>query len=132
MEPLCQHTFLYEEELDHFEIGTSIALSFAEHGVRSESGEGQRPVALQGVSGCGIWRISTEQDLAHEDTWDPSHIRLAGIEHSVLGRKAIKGLLAFQLISDIRRHNPDLATTINLYRGRSENHGLPIFRSRQV
>ena len=87
LNPYCLHTSLYEGDLrdEDFTIGTSVALSFAPLGLSDANGESVRVPVLGGISGCGIWRIATSSDSITNDTWRPDMIRLAGIEHGVVG-----------------------------------------------
>ncbi len=108
--PFCLSTTLYDGDWDDFTVGTSIVLSYTRM-VIDERGDLARPPPLEGVSGCGIWRVVGE----HHPTpghWDVTSIRLAGIEHSVVG-PVIKGLLAFRLVDWIRQNHPDLAPAID-------------------
>ena len=59
-------------------------------------------------------------------------IRLAGIEHGTIGKRMIKGTLAFHLLIAIKRQHAELEPAIMLAR-RSRREPRPIvFRSRQV
>lgn len=110
----CLSTTLHEGELANFTVGSSIALSFLSPWVIQDDGERIRAPALQGISGCGIWRMVSERHPT-PGHWDTTSIRLAGIEHGIVG-KAIKGLLAFRLVDYIRQNHPDLAPAIELVR----------------
>jgi hypothetical protein len=134
LEPYCLHTSLYEGDLrdEAFTIGTSIALSFAPLGLSDANGESVRVPMMSGISGCGIWRIATSSDSIKNDTWSPDEIRLAGIEHGVVGKRMIKGTLAFHLLIAIKRRYPELKPAIMLARSSRREPRPIVFRSRQV
>src|ERR1051325_4963147 len=83
---------LYEGPLDRFTPGVSIALAFNANEVVSCDGERRRIPDLHCISGCGIWRLFAYGNAHAARSWEPSAIRLAGIEHGLVGRpyKAIK------------------------------------------
>lgn len=112
--PYCLTTPLYEGDLVNFTEGKSIALAYTGQ-VIDENGELARAPALLGISGCGIWRMVGE-DHPTPGHWDVTSIRLAGIEHGIVGR-AIKGLLAFRVLEMIRKAHPDLAPAIDVTSG---------------
>jgi hypothetical protein len=87
-------------------------------------GEDARIPTLQGISGCGIWRLYGNGDrLGRLDTWDPSWIQLIGIEHRVVPRRWIKGTLIWRLLRLIADANPQLHASIELIIPKSE----PVF-----
>lgn len=133
-EPMCLNTFLYEKDLQHdaFTIGTSIALSFSAGELSDDNGDPVSAPGLKGVSGCGMWRVAGSRDAVANDTWSVDMIRLAGIEHCTVGRKMIKGALAFHVVIGIKRRYADLRPAIELVR-KSLNEPRPIaFGTRQV
>jgi hypothetical protein len=134
LEPYCLHTSLYEGDLrdEAFTIGTSIALSFAPLGLSDANGESVRVPMMGGISGCGIWCVATSSDSIKNDTWSPDMIRLAGIEHGVVGKRIIKGTMAFHLLIAIKQRYPELKPAIMLARSSRGEPRPIVFRSRQV
>jgi len=134
LDPYCLHTSLYEGDLRHesFTIGTSIALSFAPHGLSNTAGESVRVPIMGGISGCGIWCVASSSDVIKNDTWSPEMIRLAGIEHGVVGKRMIKGTLTFHLLIAIRRRYPELRPAIMLARSSRGKQRSIVFRSFQA
>ena len=77
--------------------------------------EEQRMPELNGISGCGMWRLFGVGDRAdHSHRWDPSWIRLVGIEHTWARRKWVKGTFIRQAINLIANTYPELRTSIEL------------------
>ena len=52
---------------------------------------------MQGVSGCGVWRLWENARAGELASWDESWIQLVGIEHRVAG-EAIIGTLALHVV----------------------------------
>lgn len=109
---------LYEGVPDRFTVGQSIAVGFTPHSYEDHTGKRARHPALQGISGCGIWRIIGPDDGEPGTSWDPAEmIKLAGIEHGTIG-DAIKGVLAFRAIDAIGQNYSDLKPAIELHRAK--------------
>lgn len=109
-EPFWFLSWLYEGELVSFTVGKSIALEFVPKRVLDLNGDPVRAPELRGISGCGIWRLIGIDDGVPGQAWQPAHtIRLAGIEHTVVG-PAIKGVLAFRVVDAIRQNHADVAS----------------------
>jgi hypothetical protein len=72
---------------------------------------------LNGISGCGMWRLyGTEDRIDKLEQWDPSWIRLVGIEHAWVRGKRVKGTFVQHAIDMIENAYPDLRTSIRLSR----------------
>lgn len=112
--PWCFSGSVCMEPLASFTEGVSIAVSLPKE-IYDETGEPSRVPALKCISGCGIWRVMSRRD-AVRGNWTVDSIRLVGIEHTVLERKAVKGVLATHVISAIRAKHRDLAPAIDLLR----------------
>ena len=77
--------------------GVSIALARGKDSITlSGDREPVRSPELQGISGCGIWRLWSNAEFEDLDKWDESWIRFVGIEHRT-GGEAIIGTMAFQV-----------------------------------
>jgi hypothetical protein len=72
---------------------------------------------LGGISGCGIWRLyGTENRIDQLDRWEPSWIRLVGIEHTWVRRKRVRGTFIRHTIDLIGGSWPELRASIQLSR----------------
>jgi hypothetical protein len=77
--------------------------------------EEQRIPELNGISGCGMWRLFGVEDRVNRlDQWQPSWIRLVGIEHGWVRGKWVKGTFVRHAISLIANTYPELRTSIQL------------------
>lgn len=87
---------------------------------------------LRGMSGCGIWRMYGPESGTHLRSWSSDFIRLAGIEHSVVGSKAIKGVAIPYIVETIAATYPELRGPIDLAWETSAFDARPrIIRSRK-
>lgn len=95
-----------------FDPGLSIALFMDEENV-DEEGDRTRLPALQGISGCGMWRLHTKGD--DPGAWSIDRIRLVGIEHTVAPRSGtIRGVRARHILAGIASQFPELAQSVGL------------------
>jgi hypothetical protein len=95
--------------------GMTLGLEFRSSVLRHVDGtDVKRMPELKGISGCGIWRLWTEDQTASLDRWDPSWIRLSGIEHAVTARRSIRGTIIGHAIGIIARSYPELVPSIRL------------------
>lgn len=77
--------------------------------------EEQRMPELNGISGCGMWRLFGIEDRTDRlEQWQPSWIRLVGIEHGWVRRKWVKGTFIQHVISLIANTYPELRASIQL------------------
>lgn len=78
--------------------GISIAVAYGKDSTtRSVDGQCAPAPKLNGVSGCGIWRLWENEHVEQLAGWDESWIRLTGIEHRIAG-EAIIGTMASHVI----------------------------------
>lgn len=112
--PFNYGTFLCVEPPDIFKPGTSIAVRWTANSITTHDGDPVRMPELGGISGCGMWRLYGSEDCERLDFWDPSWIRLSGIEHRVSPKKWIKGTLIRRVIELIRHDYADLRPSIDL------------------
>ena len=77
--------------------------------------EEDRMPELNGISGCGMWRLFGIEDRTDRlDQWQPSWIRLVGIEHGWARGKWVKGTFVKHVISLIANTYPELYGSIQL------------------
>jgi hypothetical protein len=114
--PVCYGTDLHLGRLASSVEGLTIVLDFPPGGYEQISGAMNRMPLLNGISGSGIWRMYGPENVFRLDTWDPSWIQLAGIEHTVVSRKAIKGVIIRHVLVYIASRWPDMRAAINLIR----------------
>lgn len=88
---------------------TTIALFLDDE--HEEDGKRARLPALQGISGCGVWRLHTKGDDPR--TWSVDRIRLVGVEYGFI-KGAILGIRARHVIGGIATQFPDLESCIQL------------------
>lgn len=92
----------------------TVMLSDPENSISEE----QRMPELGGISGCGMWRLyGVEDRIARLDLWEPSWIRLVGIEHTWARRKWVKGSFAKHVVDMIEQAYPELHPSIRLLQG---------------
>jgi hypothetical protein len=102
-------------DVDRGEPGITLGLSFREPTLRNGYGELVRRVPeLNGISGCGIWRVWLEENRDSLARWDPSWIRLSGIEHAVTPRRSIRGTLVGHALQLIARSQPELIPSMRV------------------
>ncbi|HEY0987464.1 MAG TPA: hypothetical protein VGD80_10450, partial [Kofleriaceae bacterium] len=78
--------------------GISIVLAHGKDSITlSGDGERARAPSLNGISGCGIWRLWANQQFPHLAEWDESWIRLSGIEHGLV-EDVIVGTIASHIL----------------------------------
>jgi hypothetical protein len=76
------------DDLDSGKQGVTIALQYDIEQLSLE-GETVRAPEPRAISGCEIWRVSKQPQL--DESWELSDIRLVGIEHGVVEKKAVLG-----------------------------------------
>jgi hypothetical protein len=82
--------------------------------VKSISEERRMP-ELKGISGCGVWRLYGDKDVADRlDRWDSSRIKLVGIEYAWMRRKWVRCVFIQHLIELIRNFSPDLHSSMSI------------------
>lgn len=89
---------------------TTIAL-FLDDEHEDENGDRARLPALQGISGCGVWRLHRKGDDPR--TWSVGRIKLVGIEYGFI-KGAILGVRARHVIGGIATQFPELEPCIEL------------------
>jgi hypothetical protein len=83
----------------------------------NSSSEEIRMPELNGISGCGMWRLYGVEDRTDRlDKWQPTWIRLVGIEHGWVRRKWVKGTFIRHVIDMIENAYPDLRASLCLTR----------------
>lgn len=113
--PISYTTYLHCERFDDHIDGVTVALIFDLNATGDASGGLARMPYLEGISGCGIWRLA-DIDQAAPRSWSPEeHVKLVGIEHGFV-RGAIMGSHIAELIALIRREVPALRDSIDLHR----------------
>jgi len=97
----------YLVESDNAHRGVSIALAHnREHSVvRGSDGELTRAPHLEGISGCGIWRLWSSDQEEQLEAWDESWICLVGIEHRIT-KTTVIGTMAFHVFEMLARTQP--------------------------
>lgn len=116
-EPVMFETHLYEgSPPEPHTPGVSITLKYDGNTIVCARGERPRIPDLHGISGCGIWRLYAYCDHRAQRAWDPSAIRLVGIEHTLQGSpyKAVKGVGIEHVVYQIACIHPELAPSIRL------------------
>jgi hypothetical protein len=77
--------------------------------------EDVRMPELGGISGCGMWRLYGVEDKIHRlDQWEPSWIRLVGIEHAWVRGKRIKATFVKHVVDLIAYSCPELRSSIEV------------------
>jgi hypothetical protein len=71
--------------------------------LEDENGDRARLPALQGISGCGVWRLHRKGDDPR--TWSVDQIKLVGIEYGFI-KGAILGVRARHVIGGIATQFP--------------------------
>jgi len=98
--------------------GLTLRLQFRESIFRHADGsEARRAPELKGISGCGIFRLWQESQVDSLDRWDPSWIRLSGIEHAVSPRSSIRGTIIGHALRVIAGSCPELVPSMRIARG---------------
>jgi len=89
----------------------TVILSDPENSIEEET----RAPDLQGISGCGMWRLyEAEKHAGRLDRWEPSWIRLIGIEHGWVPGKWVKGTFIRHAIDLIENSHPELQASFKL------------------
>lgn len=89
----------------------TVVLSDPENSISEE----QRMPELYGISGCGMWRLYGVEDRVNRlDLWQPSWIKLVGIEHGWGRRKWVKGAFVRHVVDMIEGAYPELRASIQL------------------
>jgi hypothetical protein len=89
---------------------TTIAL-FLDDEHEDENGDRSRLPELQGISGCGVWRLHRKGD--DPTTWSVDRITLVGIEYGFI-KGAILGVRARYVIGGIAMQFPELEPCVEL------------------
>jgi hypothetical protein len=89
----------------------SIVLQFDFDCVDRDGVSGRMPYP-GGISGCGIWRLSSEFSVT--SNWKPENIKLVGIAHSLIGESALKGTRIKHAMAGIARMYPEFRRRIEL------------------
>jgi hypothetical protein len=89
---------------------TTIAL-FLDDEHEDEHGNRSRLPALQGISGCGVWRLHAKGD--DPTAWSVDQIKLVGVEFGFI-KGAILGIRARHVIGGIATQFPELESCIRL------------------
>ena len=110
---LCFTTGLYRDE-PTFSVGEeSLVLTVGREMIPMDELASRLP-ELRGISGCGIWRMYGPESAPRIGSWNSDFIRLAGIEHSVVGTKAIKGVAIPYVLETLADVYPELRAPVDL------------------
>jgi hypothetical protein len=99
---------------NHGKPGVSVSCAFQSPTVWDRNDVVQRAPHLGGVSGCGIWRLWTNDRHRLLKDWTPEWIRLVGIEHAVVENKEIRGTLISHVVQLIADNFQDMRASIRL------------------
>jgi hypothetical protein len=108
-------TVRHQGTLDSYTPGYSFAVAFPPDSNVDPQGVLSRLPDLHGISGCGIWCMHRLGfPFKRPENWSIEDIRLTAIEHSVVDRKAIKGIRIRHVVVCIGDAYPHLRGPISL------------------
>jgi hypothetical protein len=92
--------------LSHFDPGVHLVVGYERQGCSAIDNEPALLPKVNGMSGCGIWRI-LEWPPQRIESWEPSHCKLVAIQHSWdENRSYIKGTWVRHALSLIYHNYP--------------------------
>jgi hypothetical protein len=100
-------------ELLEYDSNLEIALDFIPKNTTDHDGNPGRIFRPNGISGCGIWRVF--ETPSRMDNWDPSDLKLVGLEHSWNHQiQVLRGTRIRCALVVIAHHYPELRPALSV------------------